>query len=77
MYSQLEKPMQIDEEQKSGLIMAAKELAWNNQEKADLAYALIKANKMLVILRNEIDRLNTELKMVRSSIEKNDQFSSL
>ena len=37
-------------EQKAVLIMAYNELAWNNQEKGDLANAIININKMLKMI---------------------------
>jgi len=63
--------------QKAGLLLAYKELAWNNQVKADLAYALININKTLVIQKNENARLIDELNKLKSKIEEYDRIISL
>jgi len=61
-----------EKKRKAELLIAYKELAWNNQDKADLAYALINLNKTLLIQKNEIERLTEELNKLRSKANTND-----
>ena len=66
-----------EKKRKAELLIAYKELAWNNQVKADLAYALININKTLVIQKNENARLIDELNKLKSKIEEYDRIDSL
>jgi len=61
-----------EKKRKAELLIAYKELAWNNQDKADLAYALINLNKTLLIQKNEIERLTEELNKLRSKANTNE-----
>jgi hypothetical protein len=79
IHSQPKGNMQNEEERKrkAGLLLAYKELAWRNQDKEDLAYAIINMDKTLLIQKNENARLIDELNKLKSKIEEYDRIISL
>lgn len=65
--SQPEETMQndVEEERKASLLIAYKELAWKNQEKSDLAYAVMNLNKMIESQKKEIERLISVINSIK------------